>query len=391
MKRTFALIFLLISVRIAFAQDYGVMQPYPDRPGAETPVPSGYKPFYISHFGRHGSRYLSKEKTVLPALNALMQAHNEGVLTTYGELLLAKAEEIYARSTGMWGQLSPLGVEEHKHIAYRMVKRCPSAFTDSVRVMASVYPRCILSMAASTGEIARLSPSTKWSYRVGTRYQSIINTRHRPSDWVPGVSLQRNYLKEKLDVDLLLSHLFIDLERGKEIVGNPYAFFKAVYSIWAGREAIALEPFALDSLLGKEAVKILCASESLSSYRNMAIPNSDSLITDIVRRADVALASAKPSADLRYGHDNGFMRLLVQIGMCGYPMDLDDDKAAGYCFSDKVPLAANFQMIFYRNRKGKVLVKFLINEKECAMNALTGGPYYEWDDVRAILDKHCLK
>ena len=30
--------------------------PYEYRPAAETKVPKGYKPFYISHYGRHGSR-----------------------------------------------------------------------------------------------------------------------------------------------------------------------------------------------------------------------------------------------------------------------------------------------------------------------------------------------
>ena len=31
----------------------------------------GYKPFYISHFGRHGSRYLSSAKYTQPAWMAL--------------------------------------------------------------------------------------------------------------------------------------------------------------------------------------------------------------------------------------------------------------------------------------------------------------------------------
>lgn len=394
MKRALALILpLLLSLIPAAAQDIriGVMHPYPDNPGAETPVPAGFKPFYISHFGRHGSRYLSSEKNVLPALKALRQGKEQKLLTSEGETLLSMAEELYSASEGMWGQLSSLGVEEHKHIASRMVKRCPSVFTDSVRIMASIFPRCIMSMAASTGEIARLAPGTKWSYVTGRRYQSIINTSHRPSGWESGASAQRRYLEEHLDAESIIARLFSDPERGKEIVGGHYSFFKSLYNVWAGREAIRLEPFDLSALIGDDVVSVLAASENVAHYRNMAVPNADSLITDIVHKAEAALARQKPSADLRYGHDNGLLRLFVQIGMEGYPRELDIEESSRFSFGKKIPMATNLQMVFYRNRKGKALVKFLVNETECALTALPGGPYYAWEDVRAILEKHCLR
>ena len=34
---------------------------YEYRPAEAEPVPEGYVPFYISHYGRHGSRYHSSE------------------------------------------------------------------------------------------------------------------------------------------------------------------------------------------------------------------------------------------------------------------------------------------------------------------------------------------
>ncbi len=393
MKRALSLILSLLLLKVAAAQDLrtGVMHPYPNDPCVETPVPTGYKAFYISHFGRHGSRYLSYEKVILPALNPLAAAEREAILTPDGEALLHMVRELYSKSAGMWGQLSTLGINEHKAIANRMVKRYPAVFTDSVHVMSSIYPRCIMSMAASTGEISKLAPRTKWSYLAGKRYQSIVNTSHRPGDWVSGASIQRKYIQNHLDLDGTFARIFSDPVRGKELAGNPVSFFKGVYHAWAGREAIGLDPFDLDAIIGKEALDVLAASDNLAGYRNMAIPNSDSLTTDIVSRAEAAIARKKPSADLRYGHDNGLMRLLVQNGVDGYPLELDDDQAAAFCFGEKVPLAANLQMVFYRNRKGNVLVKLLVNEKESTLNALSGGPYYKWEDVRSILDKHCLK
>lgn len=41
----------------------GVYYAYPEHEiKPETPSPKGYKPFYISHFGRHGSRYLVHDR-----------------------------------------------------------------------------------------------------------------------------------------------------------------------------------------------------------------------------------------------------------------------------------------------------------------------------------------
>ena len=36
----------------------GVYRPYPTEVAEQTPVPKGFEPFYISHYGRHGSRFI---------------------------------------------------------------------------------------------------------------------------------------------------------------------------------------------------------------------------------------------------------------------------------------------------------------------------------------------
>ena len=48
------------------------------------------------------------------------------------------------------------------------------------------------------------------------------------------------------------------------------------------------------------------------------------------------------------------------------------------------PMGGNIQIIFYKNRKGDVLVKFLLNENEVGIPAVTQVyPYYRWEDVKA--------
>ena len=51
------------------------------------------------------------------------------------------------------------------------------------------------------------------------------------------------------------------------------------------------------------------------------------------------------------------------------------------------PFAGNLQMVFYRDRRGDVLVKILYNERETKIPAVEAfqGPYYRWEDLRAHL------
>ncbi|MBR1406793.1 MAG: histidine-type phosphatase, partial [Bacteroidales bacterium] len=54
------------------------------RQAALTPAPEGYKPFYISHYGRHGSRYVSDNKYYTRAIAVLDSAARLGLLTERG-------------------------------------------------------------------------------------------------------------------------------------------------------------------------------------------------------------------------------------------------------------------------------------------------------------------
>ena len=52
-----------------------------------------------------------------------------------------------------------------------------------------------------------------------------------------------------------------------------------------------------------------------------------------------------------------------------------------------LPMGSNFEMIFYRNGKGEVLVKMLRNEEETTIPAISTykGPYYRWNDLKEYL------
>ena len=112
-----------------------------------------------------------------------------------------------------------------------------------------------------------------------------------------------------------------------------------------------------------------------------------SLLDDIVQKADAALQADAPSVDLRFGHDTNLIRLLalMQVEGCAH-RETDPDRYylawQDYRIS---PMAANLQLIFYRNGKGKVLVKLLHNEEEAYLPLPDStAPYYDWEAVKRL-------
>ena len=81
----------------------GVYRPYPTPTVAQTPAPKGYEPFYISHYGRHGSRYEAEAEQTGDLLGIFRTAEKLGLLTAKGKdlaLFDGKANVIERHDTG---------------------------------------------------------------------------------------------------------------------------------------------------------------------------------------------------------------------------------------------------------------------------------------------------
>ena len=155
----------------------GIYCPYSYDAASEVARPEGgYKPFYISHFGRHGSRYFSRPMTWQMAIDCFASAHAEGKLTAEGEALYAAMKTVYDAHEDMYGELAPLGAVEHRDIARRMYDREKPVFRskkrNQVRCISSVYSRCIMSMANFTEELSSLEPDLEVTYLAGKRYNN---------------------------------------------------------------------------------------------------------------------------------------------------------------------------------------------------------------------------
>ena len=106
----------------------GIYHSHEYLPGPAVPAPKGYVPFYISHYGRHGSRWHTSEKIYAEPLGILRKADSAGVLTPKGRDLLAKVEVIAADARDRYGDLSPRGVADTGALPNACIRPIPRSF-----------------------------------------------------------------------------------------------------------------------------------------------------------------------------------------------------------------------------------------------------------------------
>ena len=128
-----------------------------------TSSPAGYRPFLIEHYGRHGSRWLTKASGYTKPLRTLERAAKNKQLTVTGERMLKDLQRVWLYAEDRAGDLSDVGAEQHQGIAQRMVKNFPTVFhNDSwIDARSTVVLRCILSMQNETMILRAANPQMR--------------------------------------------------------------------------------------------------------------------------------------------------------------------------------------------------------------------------------------
>ena len=370
-------------------------------PIKDTKAPAGYKPFYVSHYGRHGSRSDWGGNAFLGVIAVMEQGQAKGILTPDGEMLLEGARKVLAGWDGMDGRLSQRGVREHAAIAKRLYNRYPQVFKGQkdVRAFASTVQRCIISMNSFTNSLIRQNPKLEIRLDTGEKFMDYLDNE---KGWQQktGKAMRKSfeYMRDIPDDTLgVLSKVFTDPVAAREIVKSPRHFTDDVFNTARVAEDFDIEE-DIYSVLPFDAVYRRWAQNNMFLYLGHCnsvdsgaerVPMAESLVADIVTKADEAIAGGKYCADLRFGHDYPLMALVSYLGIegVGDRLEVEEicDKWLGFW---NIPMASNLQMIFYKNKAGDVLVKFLYQEQEKLLRGLEPyqGPYYKWETVKANLE-----
>ena len=404
------------------------MHSYEFDPIVDTKAPKGFKPFYISHYGRHGSRYEQNSTFARAALEGFAYLDSLNLLTDAGKALYADVNAVVEAHKGMEGSLTPRGAREHKMLAQRMYERFTPVFKNKDRMeinsFSSTNFRCIVSMCNFTNSLTAKCPDHDFSFTSAERFMSYINPSlsvRRPGEQPaqrPAMSAEQMARMRSgsssstarsgftpatgtpgYDFKRFLTPLFKDYDAALAALGNPESFVRAIYT--AGGLCQVIDFLGVDiyrKYFTPEELVYFWASGNDSIYRMWggSIENGENiryairpLLMDFINKADAAIQpGSHRAADLRFGHDTSLLPLFALMGVDDPQhrnLPYREAHNSGWYSFFQIGMAANCQMIFYRNKKGEVLTKVLYNEKEVLIPGIqpVSGPYYRWDELKA--------
>lgn len=380
---------------------YGTDYPYLFAPTPQTRAPRGYKPFYISHYARHGSRYYWNENLYTQLDTLLSEAHAQQLLTPEGERFYGQFMD--AREELMTGisELTQLGWDQHQRIARTMYSRFPDVFWKGGEVLAisSLSGRCVMSMSAFCQELVQCNP------RLEIREQSsrftldgVVPTDrenpHRRSFPRARPRYEENLSQFKQDnalTDSILHRVF----RNPESVKDPQQVARYFIDLYTSLPNIDHEGM-MGSILCDQEIVDRWEAANLRGYSWVFSSQYEMIpiLEDILKKADAVLdGSSRRVADLRFGHDSCIGPLTVLMGINGANLDPEDPYAVKDCYQNwETCKACNIQLVFYRSKHAadKILVKCLLNGSEATLPVATDQfPYYEWDTLRAYFKTVC--
>ncbi len=353
----------------------GVYYAYPVTKTELVEVPEGYEPFYISHYGRHGSRWLPNDDRYIWVNQ---QFEDKGRLTKLGKSVRKRLQKVWKDAKGNGGLLTRLGARQHRQIAHRMYENFPQLFTAEAHLSArsSIVGRCRSSMLAFIDELGGLAHLD--------HLEAITDSADMA--WIAYKSQEQRDFEHSLtwplpiSTDRFINTLFTDASHLSK--PDREKLLSELHTIASDMQDVELNVSLYDIFTDEEQMAVYELNN-----RRMTLQNGDeienngiaarcaiSLWNRIEADADAAIARGGVGADLRFGHDTNLYRLLTLMGVDtkGKPMDV------------LLPMAANLQMIFYRNAQGKVLVQFLHNERPARMKnlgCLVEG-FYDWELVK---------
>lgn len=383
----------------------GVYLAYPTVETKQTPAPKGYKPFYVSHYGRHGSRYLLSDRDYQWIIQLMEKAETVNGLTPLGHDVLKRLNMVWEEAQGRAGDLTPLGVRQHQGIAERMSKNFPEVFRGKRHVSArsTVVYRCAMSMVAFGDRLKQLNPQLDMSYEMSEKYMSYLNYHSARSNAFthgkkgPWVEEYRKFEEAQVHPDRLVSTLFSNADFIRCEV-NPSELMWGLYWIAVDMQDMETPVSFFDLFTAKEMFdlwqcvnyRFYMGNANPLASNGIVMANAKSLVENILESADAAIKDRSIAATLRFGHDGNVIPLLALLQIENF-----DVAVAGpaevykhWCDFKATPMASNVQIVFFENKAGDILLKFMHNEKEVHVPVKTDQwPFYHWNDVKEYYQK----
>ncbi len=370
-----------------------------------TKAPKGYKPFYISTYQRHGSRFLLGKKDYTKPQEVLHKADSLGTLTETGRLVMQVVDTLEYIARNRYGELTPLGFRQHADVARRMYHNFPEVFKGRKRIDArsTNVIRCVLSMMSECYTLKGCNPqleihtdaSVADLYYMNNGASSKPNPLHKLESGKEFKEALEKAKTELIKPDRIIGELFTEYDENVMPLAKR-RFYSMLYELAISMQNLdfheeLLPLFTLDECYNNWLYSNYfwynnCGFSPVTKY---AKPYAhEALLRNIMDTADTIITRGGDAATLRFGHDGILLPLaaLMHIDNCAYVAKNMDDLAEHWRSYTMFPMACNIQIIFFKTKKASdpVLVKIMLNEKESKLPIdAINGVYYEWDKVKA--------
>lgn len=384
----------------------GVYRLYPETVVPPPGAPEGYEVFYISHYGRHGSRHLLEESQYLAVRDVLARAEADDKLTPAGKKACEEFRNFYAQVEGRAGALTAVGAAQHRAIARRMADLGFLGEGARVKASTSATLRTQKSMEAFCGELLRCCPGLRieqttdpalnpYSAASGIPTADDLKVKSPEAAWRPEFA---HYCRQRLDPKPFAAQIFTDTAYAAGLCDlvefERECFYQAIHFAGCGAPIDWLHLFPADEL---EALA-QCDAYTFYQEKGPSAQTSDrtwALSAHILRAmledAGRSLADGT-AADLRFGHDGCIMSLLVLLDVEGWGERFAEAEQIARAWDvSRIPMACNLQWVFYRpvSDEGEILVRLLLDEQPLRICVSDETGLCAWESLKRFLTGRC--
>ena len=377
----------------------GVHYLYPMNQPAPAQAPKGYTPFYVSHVGRHGSRFALGHTVYEDILAVWTKGHENGWLTPEGEELCEAYAQLYPSIARREGVLTLKGQGQHRYIAGQIYKNYPEVFKGKTHASAvsTESHRVIVSMFSFLTELDNLDRDFTFDANYGQPFQSYLLPDIIDSDAERHGDAEVKFNKfrdEVLDLDAMLGRWFTQPD---SLVRNKYKFVFDLHTMVSTLDNLDTPvPMKLYELFTPEERYQLWRVNNYRDYQlcagspdtqNLRMKSLRGLLDDFIDKADEDLASGAVQLRLRFAHDSTLMPLLSLMNVNGMGAVIENPYEVEQVWqSYNIPMACNFQLIFFKSKKNPdILIQPLLNGFPAKLPFPEAAPgFYRWQDFKAF-------
>ena len=268
--------------------------------GQMSKAPRGYKPFYISHYGRHGSRTAWNSGTYDLIHKVFTQAHEENRLTAKGEEFYRKYEDFYLVPFVNSGDLVPLGYEQHKKIGEWTYDQFPAVFKGAKKVDAvvSTSQRSIVSMGSFCVSLKGRNPKLDIYMESSHTNMTIAAPTSAPKQFIryfkgqfdsPVGESRSAFSSRIVDYDRILGTFFKDVSFLDGFDGGKTKFLSELSMLLCGYQNYTRERI-FDGYISDDDMVKIWESSNYSSYCNDQVNRYGNipLLEDVIEKAEAA-------------------------------------------------------------------------------------------------------